>query len=432
MQKKIAKYILGILILSGIIFVHQSCKITSGMTKISSISDLTVIENSPFGVSANCKKSKAYLPTLAHLSHTPEKVIRVNFHFMNNEAKTVNYSEENARRYARDLLVYAHKNLENRASNLPLGNDYEVIPSRYKYEITSSEGYEKDAGVYMHYDDELYYFVFKGKDRNLGSRAMYNKYAIGQDSILNIFMTPHFPDSIASPTYGFGGSKGVALGTHVKISGMHKRRFDPWSNTGNFNHEVGHIFSLGHAWRNDGCDDTPEHDNRCFAPDGTACDSLTSNNMMDYNTFQNAITPCQLGRVHQKMSMKSSRVRKFVKNDWCTFNAAKTLTIRDNVSWAGEKDLRGNIVIESGGFLEILCRVSMPPKGKILVKSGGTLLLNNAWLHNDCDKTWDGIFVETENNNSGKVQYIGNPKIENTVEPFSLELSEEKQEKSKP
>ncbi len=425
MQSKIVKYSFGTLLSLLIIVALQSCKTLSGLTKVSGISDLTLIEQSPIGVSANCKKPEAYVPTLQHLSHTPEKVIRINFHFMNNSAQTVNFKEERARKYAKDLLYYSHENLKNKASNIPIGNNYEVIPARYKYEITTSEGYEKEAGVYMHNDDDLYYFLFKGKNRNLGSRKMYDKYAIGEDSILNIFMTPHHPDSVASPTYGFGGSKGVALGTHVKISGMHQRLFDPWSNKGNFNHEIGHIFSLGHAWRKDGCDDTPEHDGKCFAPDGTECDSLTSNNMMDYNTWQEAITPCQLGRIHQKMSMKKSRVKKYIKKEWCTLEPTKTITIKDQVSWAGEKDLRGNIIIESGGYLEILCRVSIPPDGKILVKPGGTLLLNNAWLHNDCDKTWEGIFVETQKKESGKVLYLGNPQIENTKEPFSYEVTTE-------
>jgi len=432
MQRKTVNYIFSVVVMSLLFIGYQSCTSTSEITKISSLAVLKSMETSPLGITESSKKSKAYMPSLKHLSHTPEKVVRINFHFMNNSSETVNFKEERARKYVKDLMYYCHKNLKtNKASRLPIRNNYEVIPARYKYEITTSKGYEKEAGIYMHQDDELYYFIYKGKDRNLGSRKLYDKYAIGQDSILNIFMVPHFPDSLDSPTYGSGGSKGVALGTHVKISGMHQDKFDPWSNRGNFNHEVGHIFSLGHAWRKDGCEDTPEHDNKCFAPDGTRCDSLTSNNLMDYNTFQEALTPCQLGRVHQKMTMKKSRVKKFVKKTWCTYDPAKTLTIRDSIKWTGEKDLSGDIIIEAEGFLEICSRISMPKGGKILVKSGGTLFLNNAWLHNDCDQSWEGIFSEKLKKEIGNIVYLGKPKIENTSTPFSLDVTEELQIKNK-
>jgi len=145
--------------------------------------------------------------------------------------------------------------------------------------------------------------------------------------------------------------------------------------------------------------------------------------MMDYNKWQKSITPCQLGRMHQKMSMKSSKVRKYIRKDWCNFDINKSLTIRDSVTWSGEKDLQGNLTIESGGFLEISCRVSLPPGGKIVVKTGGKLLLNNAWLHNDCNQNWKGIFIESNKKEKGKILRIGNPEIENTEEPFSLDQS---------
>ena len=56
-------------------------------------------------------------------------------------------------------------------------------------------------------------------------------------------------------------------------------------------HELGHSLGLLHTWnQDDGCDDTPRNAG-CW---GDTC----SNNMMDYNASQSALTACQLGIIH--------------------------------------------------------------------------------------------------------------------------------------
>ena len=417
----------GVLFL-GVLFLVHSCKVSSELISLTQVEQFQRIQKRSLGANRNCSSQEGYTPSLKYPDHIPMKIIRVNFHYMNNSDSTVNFRLDRAKKYTKDLLFYCHEKLEkNKRVNLPLGHNMPVLPFRYRYELTASEGYESNNGVYVHNDDDLYYFLFKGKNQNLGKRTVYEKYAIGEDSILNIFMQPHHPDSVGTPTYGKGGSKGVALGSFVKISGMHRDKFNPWANKGNFNHEVGHIFGLGHAWRNDGCDDTPVHKNDCFAKStkGTKCDSLWSNNMMDYNTTQDALSPCQIGRVHSKMSQRNSRARRYIKKTWCKYDPLKTIVIRDSIIWSGEKDLSGDLVIESNGFLEIQCRLSIPPGGQILVKKGGTLVLNDSWLHNDCGKSWKGIKVESSKKKTGIVRYLGKPKIENTGVEFSFEKLKE-------
>ena len=371
---------------------------------------------------------ESYVPSLEYPDHLPKKVIRLNFHFMNNADSSVNYRWKNVKRYAKDLVYHCHEFLaNNKKMILPYQNEIPALPTRYRYELTASEGFEANKGIYNHIDDELYYYLHKGRNSNLGSRKVFEKYSIGADSILNIFLIPHHPDSISSPTYKGGGQQGVALGTSfVKISGLHQRKFNPWANRGNLNHEIGHIFSLGHAWRRDHCADTPEHKNDCFSKthNGSKCDSLYSNNVMDYNTFQNAWTPCQIARMHLKMSREKSRVRKYVKKTWCNYRPEAYITIRDSIVWTGEKDFNGDIIIESGASLEIRSRMSMPPNGKIYVKKGGKLILNNARLHNDCDKQWKGIFLEKSKKENAEVFYIGEVAVEDTLDGFAMEVSE--------
>lgn len=62
-------------------------------------------------------------------------------------------------------------------------------------------------------------------------------------------------------------------------------------------YEIGHSFGLFHSWGGGTCPDTPAHPN-CW--DNTGCGGQpASNNLMDYNNCQCALTPCQLATVHQ-------------------------------------------------------------------------------------------------------------------------------------
>jgi len=181
------------------------------------------------------------------------------------------------------------------------------------------------------------------------------------------------------------------------------------------NHEIGHVLGLSHAWGYDGCDDTPVHSNCWNTSDTPPCDTMASNNMMDYNAHQIALTPCQIGKIHRNLSKLSSRQRKLLIRTWCTLNPAKTIYISDNIHWQGAKDLEGHLVIEDGGTLQIDCRVSLPKAAKITVRSGGKLILSDAWLHNDCGAEWAGIEIQKEGNKKGEVIFQGKPIIDNVT-----------------
>ena len=365
----------------------------------------------------NCNDVAAYWPDTDHLNHTPIRYLRVNFHFMNSADSSKNYQGARARRYARRLIQEATKALEdNQQMYLPQGNDTPVLPVRYRYEVTSSEGFERDSGIYCHYDDDLFWFVSRGKNRNNYDRDVIQDYGIGLDSIINLFIMPHHPDSVESKSYSVTSS-GIALGSGVKLSGIFETRKEPWEFKGLINHEIGHVLGLRHSWNtNDGCDDTPKNPN-CWNVDlPPPCDTAASNNFMDYNASQNAWTPCQIGKIHQAMSREGSLPRKMLIPTWCTFDSTKSIIIRDTISWTGAKDLEGNLIIADGGVLEVHCRLSIPPAGQIIVQDGGKLLLKNARIHNACGQTWKGIQVHRAKKNPGEVVYFGECSIENVEE----------------
>jgi hypothetical protein len=368
-----------------------------------------------------CEQSENYIPDTNYLDHHPIKYIRVNFHWINTSDSSKNYVGKEAVEFTKGLLKASNYDLaKNNQMWLPHNNNTPNLPLRFRYVLAPRPDDPDDDGIYFHYDDEIPFYVSKGKNNTLFDRSMEKKYAIQKDTVLNIFVIPHHPDSVRSTTYNAVGT-GVALGSMVKIAGMYEDQGSFWNYRGCFNHEIGHIYSLSHTWKyNDGCDDTPRHKQECFSKNQRpGCDSLASNNVMDYNAMQNAWSPCQIGRVRHRMSRVGSRQRNYLVPNWCELNEDQHIYIRDSVVWNCHKDLEGHVTIETGGHLIMSCRVSVPKDGKITVQPGAKLTLNNTRLHNSCGDEWEGIEIQEQGELKGEVVFIGDPKLENVKNPLN-------------
>jgi len=393
----ITTYLRTFLLSCFVLLLSVSCHRNSSVVRISSIDDLKTSSISTRSA-GTVIKSRGYNPPKHYIPYDsiadlfPTKFIRLNFHYMNDVKGDKNYTGQEALDFTYYLVDNANKRLlENHKMKLPEGNMNPALDPRYQYIIQGQSGNPEDKGIYFHADDELYYFLNKGIKRNNYKRAVIDKYAVNLDSVLNVFVMPHHPDSLKSKNYNVS-TTGIALGSAVKIAGLYEKGEPFWEYATLLNHEIGHVMGLTHTWNtNDGCDDTPKNEN-CFTQTKEApCDGIISNNLMDYNSSQMAISPCQLGTIHKNINELGSRERSLVRHDWCDYHQDKTIVVSTKQVWNGAKDLFGDLVIKSGAALQISGRVSFPISGRIIMEEGAKLILNDAMLHNSCGDKWGGI-----------------------------------------
>jgi hypothetical protein len=365
--------------------------------------------------SGACGDWQDYLPDPTRPEDMPLRLLRVNFHIMNSRDSSHNFRPDSARAFFTQLLARANAELDTNLLNWRSPPGTKVLPKRYRY-VLWPQPVPGDDGFYFHYDDEHYFLVYKGKNQNNYDQRVLEKYAVGRDSIINIFIQVHPDDSLKSPSYK-ASNQGIALGTCLKMANIYEQGANVYGISGLLNHEVGHLLSLSHAWGEDRCPDTDKHPNRCWEWTETGpCLHQATNNVMDYNAYQIALTPCQIGRVHRVLSDEKSALRRCVVPTWLRRNPAHDVVIRDSVVWNGARDLEGNLTVAAGGALRIACRLSLPEGARLTVEPGGRLWLDGARLHNAGKRPWKGLHLPKKRGKRGMVRSLSPTVWENCQE----------------
>ncbi len=417
--------------MKNVILLVAVCALVACARKVQYLQAETIVEETsaaerPADGHDICKESINYAPDIDNPDHTPMRYIKINVHFIGDDKGNLNFSGPEAKRFAERMVRVANYKLSlNDEMALPAGNSTPKLPVRYRYVLTGKTGDPGDDGIYVHRDSELMQFNKKGRPHHSAEKAQYDTYGVMKEEVLNVFMLEHHPDSVASDSYK-PSSDGIGMKYWVKMAGTYlkyqraimKKKADPFEETigvtaGLLNHEIGHSMGLRHTWRSDdGCDDTPKNSN-CWK--GKGC----SNNMMDYNATQSAVTPCQLGKIEYNFSKENSSMRKLLRKDWCEKDpdAMVRITKGQRITWDSAKDLTGDLVIEKHGVLRVNCLLSMPEDSYIKIMSGGQLVLDGCTVTNRCGGEWNGIVTPVKRGQAkGVVIHKNNPVIENVAE----------------
>jgi len=365
------------------------------------------------GEQTDCLSSANFEVDSTHLDFWPIKYVRLGLHVMDKKSHPFSFDTVTGPKHLRHLIKQTNETLKKRQRlKMPKDNNLPPTTTRMRYVIAPDVDTTKE-GIYFHYDEDMPYHLHNGKNQNRGNGSIFNKYKYRNDSILNVFFISHPPDSVASKTYGTG-TAGVAFGSrYMKMVGLwHSfERPDTWEVHKTFLHEVGHIYTLRHAWiKNDGCDDTPRHKNCWNFNKSKGCDEV-SNNIMDYTYRAIAFTPCQVGRMHAAMAREGSKQRDYLQPNWCR-STGQNLVLRDTFVLRHATDLEGSLTLLPGAYLEVRCRLSIPQGQRITVQPGATLALAGGKLHNSCGLTWEGLFVEQVGRKRGTLKYLGSGTIE--------------------
>lgn len=396
--------------------------------------------NSPVSTGSFCSSRDFYTPY--NPSHTPIKYVKINIHIFRDDNGNENFSEAEGVQFVNDMLNMSSwganwvlSNLSN--MNLPPNNNtVNVGDARYRYVLHPDINDPNDPdhdGIYFHNTSSNYYNAPNYHDPQTNSTVYGPNFQPGNfDALYTPFRNTNALDviNVYMPAYHnayrayqisqndytrTGGWAGTIYSNIVVLCGAYERfkNMDnhpvqgPLPPQGYFygwhyafaikeyanllNHEAGHALGLHHSWvynDDDGegdCSDSPFHGN-----------SPSSNNMMDYNSAMNALTPCQIGVIHRNLA-NHSFLKTTVLEDYCVSDPNFPIDILQgqDIVWNASRNLKGDVIVRNGGKLTISCKIGMPQGAKILVEKGAKLTLVDAHLTANCDNTlWDGIIVE--------------------------------------
>jgi len=237
---------------------------------------------------------------------------------------------------AEDLIDKANEILANNQDHWRKANDVNVqdppLPVTYPTTPPSVNIRFILSGVYFHEDPRA---VVTNLDPDMN--YFQNTYGVNKDTEINIYLVSIFQGGGSGIANTFGGNRKFnMINAYYTYTQPSCRDWSLSYTAALIIHETGHNLNLRHTWSGlDGCDDTPDgyiYDKwvngtcyyslraNCWAygansqicpgtTHGYDCDTWykISNNIMDYNQYQSALTTCQIGRIHDDLASAGNK-----------------------------------------------------------------------------------------------------------------------------
>ena len=178
-------------------------------------------------------------------------------------------------------------------------------------------------------------------------------------------------------------------------------------------HEIGHVFGLHHA------SISPHYGlNECLYSIMHQGGNIPANN-------QPWLPPSEIAEIHRNLHVSSAR--KYVDSDV----QIRQYIVQNEQTWDWDIKLYGNLIIKSGGTLTLNCSIKMPSYAKIIVETGGKLIVDGGLITSAHDEPWQGIEVwgnssahqyadANGNRQQGYLELKNGATIENAITAVSL------------
>jgi len=178
-------------------------------------------------------------------------------------------------------------------------------------------------------------------------------------------------------------------------------------------HEIGHVFGLHHA------SISPHYGlNECLYSIMHQGGNIPANN-------QPWLPPSEIAEIHRNLHVSSAR--KYVDSDV----QIRQYIVQNEQTWDWDIKLYGNLIIKSGGTLTLNCSIKMPSYAKIIVETGGKLIVDGGHITSAHDEPWQGIEVwgnssahqyadANGNRQQGYLELKNGATIENAITAVSL------------
>ncbi len=139
-----------------------------------------------------------------------------------------------------------------------------------------------------------------------------------------------------------------------------------WNTAETLCHELGHSFALGHQ---------------------TNCTNIMN---PAFGPVHNYLDDGQLSTCDKSLHL--TNIRRFIKD--CAYSSTDPMIVSGTNTWDIDIKMYEDIIVPASATMTITCKVLMPEGGKIIVESGGNLILDGAILESACSAMWGGIEVQ--------------------------------------